>query len=277
MDRAGNLIVNTVAGVNRWPLRSSSDSPESVTLGPPERVPIPGSNGWVAAGGERPVVAISRGNDVAILHPDQPNHFRAVEGHRLASYVSVSRHGRYVVSGAHHGVGLKVWEAVDGKLIKEPLSDVPQIYGMISPNGKWLLTHERHSTRSRLWHFGTWEPGPELGESGMTGDFSPDGSILALSTFRGPIRLINPEDGREYARLDGSFQDNSETLTFSPDGATLIATTGTSRSIHVWDLHLIRSQLQDMGLDWELPPLAQPSPTPPRPIQLRIDLGTPDH
>jgi hypothetical protein len=82
------------------------------------------------------------------------------------------------------------------------------------------------------------------------------------------IRLVHPASGREYARLEDPNQDGALHATFTPDGARLITTGGNSQLIHVWDLRLIRQQLQTLGLDWDAPPLP---PAPPRPAEpLRV-------
>jgi len=77
--------------------------------------------------------------------------------------------------------------------------------------------------------------------------------------------LLDPNTGQEYARLEDPNQDRASGLTFTPDGTQLIATNNDTRSIHVWDLRVIRRQLAEMGLDWISPaylPVSSEAPTP---------------
>ncbi|HEV3202784.1 MAG TPA: tetratricopeptide repeat protein, partial [Gemmataceae bacterium] len=56
---------------------------------------------------------------------------------------------------------------------------------------------------------------------------------------------------------------------FSPDGSQLVTYAGRGGAFQVWDLRLIRRQLAEMGLDWDLPPY----PTPPesaKPLRVQV-------
>ena len=54
------------------------------------------------------------------------------------------------------------------------------------------------------------------------------------------------------ARKSPDYRQRSVT----PDGTRLIARSADSRGFYVWDLRLIRGQLQQLGMDWELPEFA---------------------
>jgi tetratricopeptide (TPR) repeat protein len=102
--------------------------------------------------------------------------------------------------------------------------------------------------------------------------FSPNSKLLAVETGYGVVRLVDPDTGREYARLEDPNQALS-VISFTPDGSQLV-TTNHDSSVHVWNLRTIREELAKMGLDWDLPPY----PSPPRienrqPLQIQIDLG----
>jgi tetratricopeptide (TPR) repeat protein len=64
------------------------------------------------------------------------------------------------------------------------------------------------------------------------------------------VRLVDPATGREFARLPTVGQP----FCFSPDGSQLVTYARGAGAFHVWDLRLIRGQLADLGLDWDLPP-----------------------
>src|SRR4051812_9882070 len=67
-----------------------------------------------------------------------------------------------------------------------------------SPDGKWLATT---GGGCRLWAVGSWREGPQVG-GGSAFAFSPDGQLLAVDTGYGSVRLVDPDTGREYARLE---------------------------------------------------------------------------
>jgi tetratricopeptide (TPR) repeat protein len=133
-----------------------------------------------------------------------------------------------------------------------------------SPDGKWLWT------RTRLWAVGSWQEGPQIG--GWDFAFSPDSKLLAVTTG-GAVRLVNPDTGREYARLEDPKQDRPLFMCFSPDGTQLVASNNDSQSIHVWDLRAIREQLTKMGLDWDLLPYPPAGPDHAKSLRVEVDLG----
>jgi hypothetical protein len=59
----------------------------------------------------------------------------------------------------------------------------------------------------------------------------------------------------------------------TPDGGRLIAGAAESHGLFVWDLRLIRRQLNAMGMDWELPPLPAEKQEQP-PLTVQLDTGT---
>jgi hypothetical protein len=77
---------------------------------------------------------------------------------------------------------------------------------------------------------------------------------LAVEDGPGVIRLVNPETGKEYARLEAPTQTRFGGLCFTPDGSQLVAVGDQSQAIHIWDLRAIRRQLAQLGLDWDLRP-----------------------
>ena len=83
--------------------------------------------------------------------------------------------------------------------------------------------------------------------------------MMAIVPATGQIRLIDPRTLRDLATLTSPEVSSPEPqrinwLAFSPDSAHLAAACRTPRAVQLWDLRLIRRQLAQMGLDWELPP-----------------------
>ena len=124
----------------------------------------------------------------------------------------------------------------------------------------------------RLWKVGSWQEGPFIG--GGVFAFSPafehpSGKLLAVDTGYGEVRLVNPDTGREYARLEAPRQNNIEKLCFNADGTQLLVSDQESVSIHAWDLRLIRAQLAKRGLDWDLPEYPSPASDDSEPISAK--------
>jgi WD40 repeat protein len=73
---------------------------------------------------------------------------------------------------------------------------------------------------------------------------------VVVESGTGVARLIDAETGKEHARLEDPEQHRANNFAFSPDGAKLACTTADGFCVRVWDLHMIRRQLAEMGLDW---------------------------
>ncbi|MDB5358234.1 MAG: repeat protein [Phycisphaerales bacterium] len=190
--------------------------------------------------------------------------------HEDARYVAVSPDGRRVATGSHAWDGCKIWDmqsrwdAPSAKFeIKLPIDNSTVGF---SPDGRWLATT---GAGLRLWSVGSWKPGPAIG--GFAFAFSPDGGLLAVETNSGVIRLVDPNTGHEYCRLEDPNQDRARYIDFSPDGTRLIATNDDSQCVHVWDLRIIREQLTGLHLDWNLPPYPPRTPEDPTPLEVQVN------
>jgi hypothetical protein len=138
-----------------------------------------------------------------------------------------------------------------------------------STDGRWLATT---GGGFRLWAVGSWQEGPKF--SGEHFAFSPDSKVLAVGDGFGVVHLYDPNAGREHARLDVGSQARSLPQCFTPDGAHLIASTSEDGTIQIWNLAAIRTQLAELGLDWDsksIPPTPVAGHVPP--LQVEVDKG----
>jgi WD40 repeat protein len=168
-----------------------------------------------------------------------------------------------------------VWDARTGDSVKNLLPQEGWVQVGFSPDGRWLATR---GNGLRLWSVGSWQEGPSLGGiAGAAFAFSPTEQLLAMETGYGAVRLLDPDTGREYARLAEPDQVKVTWICFSPDGRELLTSgSGNEAWIRVWDLRSIRRQLAQRGLDWGLPsyPPAERPPDAP-PVRVVEDPGPP--
>jgi WD40 repeat protein len=204
------------------------------------------------------VVAVPQGNSTVVFHRDRPDR-RVVLGPQFdVRFTAVSPDGRWVVTCSHWQDGrsksARIWDAESGQQVHElPLEG--STVASFSPDGRWLMTRSWGAVRScRLWEVGTWREVRHFDYGGFA--FSPDSRLLAISDVFSVIRLVETATGREVARLTGPQPMWYQPACFTPHGTRLIAASFGSQALYIWDLRLIRQQLQELGLDWDWPEFA---------------------
>jgi eukaryotic-like serine/threonine-protein kinase len=266
-ESSGALLTYGSAGVCRWPVVNGRES-GTFRVGPQQVLHASYSNDEHGSNVDGRVLAIPNYRQGALLI--NRDHFGPplVLGPQFdVRQCAVSADGRWIATGNHdvmQDAGCKIWDASSGKLIKELPVDGYCFVGF-SPNGNWLVTT---GGGCRLWKVGTWEEGPRVGGNRFV--FSADSQVLAVSDDSTFIRLVQPATGREYVRLDSPEQTRLWPKCFTPDGAQLICLGIDSQALHVWDLRVVRTQLAEMGLDWDQPPY--PDETQKRPELLHIEV-----
>jgi WD40 repeat protein len=95
------------------------------------------------------------------------------------------------------------------------------------------------------------------GQTGPVFDvvFSPDGRMLAFSSFDGTVRLWHLATGTELATIN--HKPEATGLAFSPDG-TLLASGGTDGAILLWEVETLaeRAVLEDHAWGYTTSPSA---------------------
>jgi serine/threonine protein kinase/WD40 repeat protein len=270
-ERSGALLTAGFAGQLRWPIEVIGPQ-ETLRIGPPQRLPFPPSPHQIATNRDGQVMASAQGEGALIWHSDKGNELIKLAPQHDVRVVAVSPKGEWIATGSHSStdVYVKVWDARTGRHVAELPVEGSSSVGF-SPDGRWLLTT---GGGCRLWEVGTWREGPRIGGVSGAFAFSPDSKVLAVAAGSGAVRLLDPDTGREYARLEDPNQHRAWALTFTPDGSQLVASTHDSSAVHAWDLRAIRAELAKRGLDWDLPPYppaAEPKDAPP--LQVTVDLG----
>jgi tetratricopeptide (TPR) repeat protein len=194
--------------------------------------------------------------------------------HRGASSVATSLDGRWVATG---GPGVRIWEASSGQLIRELAAESLTCVVDFSPDRRWLVIGSR--AEYGVWKTDSWTPIWKLPRAGGNDPggvmaFSGDGKVLALCMGRGVVQLVEAATGQPLAVLEAPDKELINRLCFSPDGSQLVVVTNRPGGLCVWDLRLVRAQLAQIGLDWNLP--AYPAPADAReakPVRVEVDYG----
>jgi serine/threonine protein kinase/WD40 repeat protein/tetratricopeptide (TPR) repeat protein len=271
-DPAGRLWVPDEKGTLRWQVREAVDHPGRFTIGPPERVPIdPGALArsadatvWVGADRYRA--------DAFVWRPDRPYDRGSIPVGEERLHVDLSPDGRWLVTSLHTTDLAELWDVPARARVRRLATHCGNGVPAFSPDGTWLWSS---ADGGRLLRVGTWEPGPATGRAEGRPAFTADGRLIALESGAGSVRIMETATGRELVRLDNPHQDPLYTLAFTPDGGRLVGSSrGSAPGVHVWNLHLIRRQLADRGLDWDAPPVPPPSATP-APVEARVPITTP--
>jgi serine/threonine protein kinase/dipeptidyl aminopeptidase/acylaminoacyl peptidase len=275
-EPSGALLTNTAAGLLRWPVQADPAATEVVRIGPPQKLPLPVTAANIARSQDGSVIAITQGDGGLVLHNDRPDRLVRLRPHYDVRTITVSPDGRLVATGSHSGLHVKVWEAETGNFLVElPMGALS--FALFSPDGRWLAT--RGQGGCRLWAVDSWREGPAIDASMLAAfAFSPDSKLLAVGTSQGIIRLVDPDTGREYARLEDPNQQQIASLTFSPDGTQVAAVGSGGQWCHLWDLRALGQGLAELGLPWDLPSSLPPGPeNRPQPLRLTIQLDAPHY
>jgi WD40 repeat protein len=155
------------------------------------------------------------------------------QAERIAS-IDISPDGVWVASAADGGA--MVWRLADGTLVKA-LEGHPgkAVDVRFSPGGERLCAgyEDKHlaAWSTSDWHL-EWDVKAH-DESITRTAFSPDGALIATTSWDGTARLFNAADGAPRFVLPVGAPLYA--ATFSPDGQNL-ATGGTDRTVRLWDV-----------------------------------------
>jgi serine/threonine protein kinase/WD40 repeat protein len=261
-EPSGAVLTFGVGVQRRWPIEAVGPD-GMLRVGPPQPLPFPAPAGQIATNRDGRVMGSAQARGALVWHADKGNELVKLTPQHDVRFVAVSPDGRWIATGSHSStdVYVKVWDSRTGGHIADLPVEGSSRVGF-SPDGRWLLTT---GGGCRLWAAGTWREGPKIGGIGAFA-FSSDSKVLAVEAGSGAVRLLDPDTGREYARLEDPNQDRAHNLAFSPDGSQLVASTNDGPAVHAWDLRAIRAELAQRALDWYLPPyppVGEPKTAPP--------------
>jgi WD40 repeat protein len=169
------------------------------------------------------------------------------------SAVAFSRDGRLLLTGTHVGPGkseVLLWETAGRKPVGMATAYAGREWAAaLSPDGK-LMAAAATDASVRVWNAVTGEPcGRELRHpaSVRAVAFSPDGKTLATACFDNKIRFWSTATGEPAGEPLDALKGNKYpastevfAFAFSPDGATVVVTTGfrlaNAGTARLWDV-----------------------------------------
>jgi serine/threonine protein kinase/WD40 repeat protein/tetratricopeptide (TPR) repeat protein len=273
-----SLITDGRAGLQRWPIAQDPET-DGLRIGPPQAVglsaraslsmPAYDPDFALSADG-RTIAHVPHRGQVLLYGLEDPRRKLLIASPYLR-FPAFSPDGRWLATGNWQGRRIKVWEARTGRLAHDLDLDEPgekTAWPAFSPDGKWLVTGT--FSEYRFWEVGSWRKRHALPRENGTKTvgwivFSLDGKMLAVLHGVSEVHLIDPTTGRLFARLPTSGGPYG----FSSDGSHLMTYAGRDGAFEVWDLRLIRRQLAEMGLDWDLPSLP-PCAEEVKPLRVRV-------
>jgi WD40 repeat protein len=275
---SGDLFTAGPAGLFRWPVHAQAGS---LQIGPARKLDVSGPLETISLDREGRILTVvgsggSGGGRVLDLEKMATGKVLALS-HPNAVSAATSPNGEWVAIGTHNGYGVKDWETRRGELLRHLIPGEPASQVAVTPDGRSLVTGTRAAFQ--IWETDTWELVREIrressGDAAGSAAFSPDGQVLAIAFSGSVVQLIDPPTGRPLTRLLAPDADTIEWLAFSPDGSQLaVAATG-ANIICLWNLRLIREQLKEIGLDWDLPAYPPQSvPGDAQPMRVDVDFG----
>jgi serine/threonine protein kinase/WD40 repeat protein len=245
---SGDLLTGALAfsGIQRWPIHTDPGMPSRLLVGPRQQLHA-GPVERIAQSSDGRIVAFNpAGEGAMVLDPENPLVPPQLLKHDGGVYIAASPDGRFVATGTHGGVGIKVWNIAERRL-ERSIDTGTASRPAFSPDGRWLAVCT--GTECSLWRVESWEAGISVPVSYGSVCFSPE-NLLTVTVTPGVLALIDPDSGHILARLKDPNQDRALSLTYSPDGAQLVVPSNDNQAVRVWDLRRIREHLKTMGLDW---------------------------
>jgi WD40 repeat protein len=271
-EPSGALLAVSDDGLRRWPISKGFAVTGKLSIGPPKQLTSV-TGGRIARSRDGQVIVTSCRSvadakplaGIWILRGEDSKPVRIDPGADISD-IAISPDGRWIVAATHYVGSAKVWDARDGRLVKQ-LADWGASCPCFSSDGRWLSIGIEGG---RLFDTQTWQPGPSIGPQAV---ISPDCRLAAIPTSTG-LRLSEIESDREIAVFEAPDLDPIDQVLFTPDGTKLVSV-AFAKGVHVWDLRLIRRELRQLDLDWnqpEFPPAASQQMLA-EPLELEIHHG----
>jgi WD40 repeat protein len=270
------LFTSGHSGLYRWPFQMQAGV---LRVGPAGKLPVAGLLEEISLDREGRILAVARlgktNGGASVVDSENLTEVCQV-AHASAVYVAVSPDGRWLATGGHDALGVKIWDAPSCRLVRDLIPNEHVSHVAFSPEGRWLVT--RTATEFALWEVGSWRqtrllPWKEGAYGAGSAAFSVDGKLLAVTLSPSAVALFDTATWRPLARLQAPDADPVSLPGFSPDGSRLVVARAAG-GVRVWDLREIRVQLNRLDLDWDAPPYPPRAPSGDHePVRVKLDLG----
>ena len=251
------IVTSGQDGVKEWQLQTAPESStNSVAFGQVTSLASATDSEWDYASFNATSLALVSGKTVRLLDLDTRLEKSPLRGKDVFRFTALSPDGKWCAAGSWLTDSVYVFNAASGETAQILPACRSTRRLAFSPDSHWLVMCG--DEEYRFWGTSRWRSSSSV-ERKSTGDlkvcaaFSADSRVAALAYSAQIIKLVDPGTGREFATLQPREPQNIAAMAFSPDG-TLLAVTTWTQVIQLWDLHLIRNELAEMKLDWDLPP-----------------------
>ena len=251
---ASSLLAASELGLQRWPIKFDVTKSE-LQIGPPT-IEVEALQNFFSVTGER-ILGIDIKDDHKIVLMDKSDHGKKVSvTHQTPTTAVVDPSGNWLATAAWQEPDVKVWDAKTGQLLRT-LPAVSPACISLSPGGQFLFVgtpDEYRGIDTQTWQTRFVLPRKRaVGASGHS-VFSDDGRLVAVRSSFATLQLIDPIKGAPVAELQTPHEERIGYFCFNHQGDKLAVRYVTSSAVEIWDLRLIRQQLRDLDLDWDLPP-----------------------
>jgi serine/threonine protein kinase/WD40 repeat protein len=251
----GELLTSGSAGLHRWPIRASSETPDELRVGPPRRVSLPFIPHTASLSGDGRtlgVVSLQAGAGLVLDLADDSVRAGPLP-HPNAAFVAHSPDGRWLATSGWHSDRVRLWNVETGKPAQEWEWPAASLVFFATDSRSLVISRDGEF---RFWDVQTIQQVRELRRAGPVYPgciaFSPDGDLMCTEITPGIIDLKEVATGKTLARLEDPHGDRAPAwMGFTPDGTRLAAVYTYSQLVHVWDLRLIRARLKEIDLDWK--------------------------
>jgi WD40 repeat protein/serine/threonine protein kinase len=266
-EPSGEYLITSGSSISRWLVaRSREVASASLRVGPAQALVELKSAGISVAAVSKDGKKLLAGTpgEFFVVDLERPRRKVPLPSAKFPdSFAAISPDGQWGAFGRKQAPHVaRVWNLRTGELVKQLATDGGSLV-TFSPDGRWLVV----STSRALvfYEVETWQElrRLKLEAPGFTQVALSDDMRLLAVTSLNQVRLFDPATCEPLAtltpprevQLSASYPEGASAICFSRD-ASRLAVGSIDGTIFVWDMHRIRNQLLQMGLDWPAAPYA---------------------